>query len=319
MAQYLVVRDRLNEWVQGDATNHLVFVTDPKKGALREIANAEGIAAVDIPANVGGRFSVLTPVGILPAALVGIDTAQLLAGAGDIAARCQQRRARTEHRGRLRVAPVSRRHEARAPHPGADAVLRSAARHGRLVRAALGGEPRQASASLATPASARRRSARSARRISTARCSCSWKGPGDKTVTFIAVDEGGTDVAIPKLHSDVKELGYLGGHQLGELLSIEQRATAGALARRGRPNMTIHATACGRLACRRALHAARDRDDLRGRAVRRESARPAGRGAWKAVHVRDARPPRRRAGTTGVESATEAGSRSVFGVSRRRL
>jgi glucose-6-phosphate isomerase len=38
----------------------------------------------------------------------------------------------------------------------------------------------------------------------------------------------------------VKELGYLGGHQLGELLSIEQRATAGALARRGRPNMTIH-------------------------------------------------------------------------------
>jgi len=38
----------------------------------------------------------------------------------------------------------------------------------------------------------------------------------------------------------VKELGYLGGHRLGELLSIEQRATAGALARRGRPNMTIH-------------------------------------------------------------------------------
>lgn len=45
---------------------------------------------------------------------------------------------------------------------------------------------------------------------------------------------------IPKLHQNVKELGYLGGHHLGELLSIEQRATAGALARRGRPNMTIH-------------------------------------------------------------------------------
>jgi glucose-6-phosphate isomerase len=66
------------------------------------------------------------------------------------------------------------------------------------------------------------------------------EGPPDKTVTFIAVDEGGVDVTIPKLHSDVKELGYLGGHKLGELLSIEQRATAGALARRGRPNMTIH-------------------------------------------------------------------------------
>ncbi len=50
----------------------------------------------------------------------------------------------------------------------------------------------------------------------------------------------GADVPIPKLHADVKELAYLGGHHLGELLSIEQRATAGALARRGRPNMTIH-------------------------------------------------------------------------------
>ena len=62
----------------------------------------------------------------------------------------------------------------------------------------------------------------------------------DKTVSFIAVKEGGVDVDIPKLHGGVTELTYLGGHRLGELLSIEQRATAGALARRGRPNLTIH-------------------------------------------------------------------------------
>jgi glucose-6-phosphate isomerase len=46
-------------------------------------------------------------------------------------------------------------------------------------------------------------------------------------------------VRIPKGFDDVKELGYLSGHSLGELIDIEQRATAGALARRGRPNMTI--------------------------------------------------------------------------------
>src|SRR4029079_13315318 len=45
---------------------------------------------------------------------------------------------------------------------------------------------------------------------------------------------------IPTREADVKELGYLGGHRLGELLDIERRATAGALARRGRPNLTIH-------------------------------------------------------------------------------
>jgi glucose-6-phosphate isomerase len=66
------------------------------------------------------------------------------------------------------------------------------------------------------------------------------EGPPDKTVTFIAVGEVERDLTIPALHGDVPELGYLGGHRLGELLSIEQRATAGALARRGRPNLTIH-------------------------------------------------------------------------------
>jgi glucose-6-phosphate isomerase len=65
------------------------------------------------------------------------------------------------------------------------------------------------------------------------------EGQADKTVTFVAVEERAADVTIPPLFGDVKELGYLGGHTLGELIDIEQRATAGALARRGRPNMTI--------------------------------------------------------------------------------
>ena len=66
------------------------------------------------------------------------------------------------------------------------------------------------------------------------------EGPADKTVTFLAVDGArAATCAIPALHADVPELAYLGGHSLGELLDIERRATAGALAARGRPNMTI--------------------------------------------------------------------------------
>ncbi len=87
MVQYLIVRERL-QTLGLDVKQHLVFVTDPAKGALREIAKQEGIPALDIPPAVGGRFSVLTPVGILPAALVGMDTTSLLAGAGDIAKSC---------------------------------------------------------------------------------------------------------------------------------------------------------------------------------------------------------------------------------------
>ncbi|MDQ6633136.1 MAG: hypothetical protein M3Z10_00050 [Gemmatimonadota bacterium] len=67
MAQYLVVRGRLSAELGDDtAKERIVFVTDPTKGALRAIAGAERIATLDIPANVGGRFSVLTPVGVLP-------------------------------------------------------------------------------------------------------------------------------------------------------------------------------------------------------------------------------------------------------------
>ncbi|HEU5304711.1 MAG TPA: hypothetical protein VFU40_08715, partial [Gemmatimonadales bacterium] len=82
MAQYLVVRAWLEEALGPAATRHLVFTTDPERGALREIARREHIATLDVPPDVGGRFSVLSPVGLLPAALVGIDIEGLLAGAG---------------------------------------------------------------------------------------------------------------------------------------------------------------------------------------------------------------------------------------------
>jgi glucose-6-phosphate isomerase len=65
------------------------------------------------------------------------------------------------------------------------------------------------------------------------------EGPADKTVTFVSVRERETNLEIPAAFGEVKELGYLAGHSLGELIDIEQRATAGALAKRGRANMTI--------------------------------------------------------------------------------
>ena len=64
-----------------DPKEHFVFVTDPESGKLRQIANDEQIPAFEIPPNVGGRFSVLTPVGLLPASLLAIDTKALLTGA----------------------------------------------------------------------------------------------------------------------------------------------------------------------------------------------------------------------------------------------
>jgi glucose-6-phosphate isomerase len=64
-----------------DASSRIVATTDPKKGALRKLAGDEGYATFDIPPDVGGRFSVLSPVGLFPCAVAGLDINKLLSGA----------------------------------------------------------------------------------------------------------------------------------------------------------------------------------------------------------------------------------------------
>jgi glucose-6-phosphate isomerase len=63
-------------------SDHLIAVTDPESGPLRAFADAQGVETAEIPAAVGGRFSVLTAAGLLPAALLNVDIAGVLRGAG---------------------------------------------------------------------------------------------------------------------------------------------------------------------------------------------------------------------------------------------
>ena len=71
-----------------EAKDVIVAVTDAKKGAARTCADKEGYKSFIIPDNVGGRFSVLTPVGLLPIAVAGFDVKQLVAGAVDMEKAC---------------------------------------------------------------------------------------------------------------------------------------------------------------------------------------------------------------------------------------
>lgn len=77
MAQYFYFREKVSK-------ENFVFITDPEGGELRRIGYADGIPMLDIPQNVGGRFSVLTAVGLFPAALLGIDIEALLEGAEEM-------------------------------------------------------------------------------------------------------------------------------------------------------------------------------------------------------------------------------------------
>ena len=238
MAQYLVVRQRLAQAVGRDLARHLVFITDPEKGALRAIADAEGIRTFDIPANVGGRFSVLSPVGTLPAALIGIDTSALLAGAADMVTRCRTAELMGNPAGIFAVLQwlADERHglHSHVMMPYSDALRDFAAWFVQLWAESLGKIRREDGVSVGpTPIAALGATDQHSQ------VQLFMEGPVDKTVTFLAVAERDAQVTIPALHPDIAELGYLGGHSLGELLDIERRATAGALARRGRPNMTL--------------------------------------------------------------------------------
>lgn len=66
-----------------EAANRIVAITDSSKGALRQLATQEGYRTFTIPHNVGGRYSVLTTVGLLPIAVAGFDISKLIAGATD--------------------------------------------------------------------------------------------------------------------------------------------------------------------------------------------------------------------------------------------
>ena len=237
MAQFLIVHDRITS-AKLDAAKQMVFVTDPKQGALRPLAERLKVPALDIPPSVGGRFSVLTPVGTLPAALIGIDVKSLLAGAGEMASRCDKAELAANPAGVYAMlqwlSDTQLKKSIAVFMPYSDPLRDFAAWFVQLWAESLGKKRPDGTSVGSTPLAALGATDQHAQ------VQLFMEGPADKTVTFVAVKERSTDVKIPAAFPDVKELRYLAGHSLSELIDIEQRATAGALARRARPNMTIH-------------------------------------------------------------------------------
>ena len=237
MSQFLIVHEALKR-ASLPVRAHIVFVTDPSQGALRPLAKQNGIPALDIPPSVGGRFSVLTPVGTLPAALIGIDVGKLLDGAADMAARCNSAKLLENPAGVYGtlqwLADTRHGKVINVFMPYSDPLRDFAAWFVQLWAESLGKHLSDGSSVGQTPLAALGATDQHSQ------VQLFMEGPKNKVVTFVAVDRRGADLTIPHGFKEVKELGYLGGHSLGELIGIEQRATAGALAKRGRPNLTIH-------------------------------------------------------------------------------
>ncbi len=244
MAQYLIVRAWLEQALGAAAYRHLVFTTDPVRGALRELAQRDHIATLDVPPEVGGRFSVLSPVGLLPAALVGIDVGGLLDGARRALERAESDdllqnpaalyaalhwEADTSQNARVHVLmPYTDRLRELAEwyrQLWAESLGKRVNREGRTVHAG----PTPVGAVGATDQHSQ--------------VQLFMEGPYDKAITFMTVENFGVDLEIPRPAEAGAELppdlAYLPGHTLGELLRAEYQATSAALAQMGRMNCTL--------------------------------------------------------------------------------
>jgi glucose-6-phosphate isomerase len=197
-AQFLVVQAALEAELGDGWRRHLVFTTDPDRGPLRAIAEAEGIVALPIPPNVGGRFSVLTPVGLLPAALVGIDIEALLAGAREMRERCLDpdfgRNPAARLAAALHLADVERDARVHVLMAYSDRLRDCARWYSQLWAESLGKRADgQDGPAGPTPVAA----------VGTtdqhSQLQLYAQGPRDKVITFVTVRESQEDLAIPEL------------------------------------------------------------------------------------------------------------------------
>jgi len=237
MALYLVIRGRLLEVVDPEKVHgHFIFTTDPERGVLRSISAAEGVPTLSIPPNVGGRFSVLSPVGLFPAAITGTPVDELLLGARRALDRCGTGVLRENPAGLLAtVLHAMDTEKGRPIHvlmPYADRLRALTLWFQQLWAESLG-KLRGSEHVGPTPLPAVGATDQHAQ------VQLFMEGPQDKVVIFLST-EPGEDVPIPALHGDIDALAYLGGATLGGLLDAERRATTEALRRRGRPSVTLH-------------------------------------------------------------------------------
>ncbi|MFB6309178.1 MAG: glucose-6-phosphate isomerase [Haloarculaceae archaeon] len=225
LANFLVVREAM-ENAGVDWTGRTV-VTTGESGPLRRLADEHGLPALEVPEGVPGRFSALSSVGLVPAAILGLDVEGLLAGgqaaADSLAPSLFDCPAYAY--GALAYAMDRRGATVNAIMPYAERLEPFAEWFAQLWAESLGKDDGGQTPVRALGATDQHSQLQLYR-----------AGPRDKMVTFIRPAKR---EARPVPESGVEELAYLDGTDLGDLLDVEMEATEASLAAAGRPNVRI--------------------------------------------------------------------------------
>lgn len=239
MSQFMIIKELLDEKLGNDAKKHIVCTTDKVNGNLIKISKEEGYKTFIIPAGVGGRFSELTPVGLLPAAFCGIDIEQMLAGAAymdelskieDIYKNPAYMYAILSYIGMNKGKNIS------VLMPYADSLKYISDWYAQLWAESLGkkydNEGKVVNAGQTPVKALGVTDQHSQVQLYT-------EGPFDKIIVLMGVDKYKETIKIPKIYQDIPSLGFLGGITQNQLIQTEQMATEYALMKSGKMNMTI--------------------------------------------------------------------------------
>jgi glucose-6-phosphate isomerase len=242
VATFLILREWMTQALGNAAARRIIAVTTIGRGDLFALAVREGYTVFGVPANVGGRFSVLTPVGLLPAALIGIDIVKLARGAAKMTHDCWL--PDLERNVALRAALshwliLTRKNKTiQVAFPYSNLLWGTAFWFRQLWAESLGKAFTRADMSKEvnigqTPVAALGTTDQHSQ------VQLYMEGPNDKVVTFWAVEKHAWNGNIPARKWKIPAFDTLAGKSLAKLIDAERRATAAALRQRSRPNCTI--------------------------------------------------------------------------------
>jgi glucose-6-phosphate isomerase len=243
MANFLVARQALAAAVgEEQARRQIVATTDPESGLLRQLADQEGYRTFPVPPGVDGRMTVLSAVGMLPAAICGCDIGGLLAGARAMRGRCRGGDVRENPAYLLAAITVLGSTRLGKPMlvtmPYADALFGIADWFRQLWAESLGKRLSLEGEEVFTGQTPIKALGAIDQH---SQIQLYTEGPNDKQISLIGVEAYRAAVRIEDVPAGIPELDYLDGAELGQLLQREEVATAWALTQAGRPNFTITA------------------------------------------------------------------------------
>ena len=241
MANFLLIYKYMKEKIDEKLLrNQIIATTDSQKGTLKKLADDLGLRTLPIPEGVGGRFSVLTPVGLFPAYILGIDIDTLLEGAAFMDKKCKKDdifqnpaymnaviHYHLHKTRRINMAVLMPYSQALADISGwyrqllAESLGKKFSYSGEIVYA--GQTPIKAVGVVDQHS-----------QIQLYR-----EGPFDKIFTILSVENFRNFLNIPSYFDNYDGTGYLGGHTLNELIESEQKATILALVKSLRPVIEI--------------------------------------------------------------------------------